>query len=541
MFTSVVQNLKELLSGESVLKENKKLDLIIQEFNKLKNESNESEDINLHLANDLINEIRKKVKEEKEIQKKQSESIKEKKILLIQKLEELINNEQNIGKAFSDLKTIRKSWTELTDKAPLEQKDVDKKFTKKIEDFYYNINIYKAIQEHDLKRNQQLKEIILKKLEKAASTEATKNLIQEIKRLRMEWESIGPVSRDIQDAFWSKYRALLDQLYNNFKDFKTSEKEEQILNRDKKTAIIHYINNIETSEIKNNKDWKLIANTILNKQEEWNSIGFVPKESKDELWKAYRSSCDVFFEAKKKFFDKQKKVFKSNKTLKNSLCKKAEDLLKSESLNDQTNDFIEMQSEWKKIGPVHQRDEQYLWHRFQKTCNIFFQNQKETKKKLVAEKDSLNIEKETIIKQLTKESIESENQLIEHLSLWWKSNRDFTRKSIQLENQFFEVVESKLKDKTHQELESENIKLKIEIYREFNDEGSMLSKESQKIKDKLSTLQKDISQYENNLSFFGNSKGTEILMKDVYLKMDKLNSEISSLKNQLKLIKNSLK
>jgi hypothetical protein len=228
---------------------------------------------------------------------------------LIQKLEELINNEQNIGKAFSDLKTIRKSWTELTDKAPLEQKDVDKKFTKKIEDFYYNINIYKAIQEHDLKRNQQLKEIILKKLEKAASTEATKNLIQEIKRLRMEWESIGPVSRDIQDAFWSKYRALLDQLYNNFKDFKTSEKEEQILNRDKKTAIIHYINNIETSEIKNNKDWKLIANTILNKQEEWNSIGFVPKESKDELWKAYRSSCDVFFEAKKKFFDKQKKSF----------------------------------------------------------------------------------------------------------------------------------------------------------------------------------------------------------------------------------------
>ena len=69
----------------------------------------------------------------------------------------------------------------------------------------------------------------------------------------------------------------------------------------------------------------------------------------------------------------------------------------------------------------------------------------------------------------------------------------------------------------------------------------MLSKESQKIKDKLSSLQKDISQYENNLSFFGNSKGTEILMKDVYLKMDKLNSEISSLKNQLKLITSSLK
>mgnify|MGYP001189664637 CR=1 FL=1 len=64
----------------------------------------------------------------------------------------------------------------------------------------------------------------------------------------------------------------------------------------------------------------------------------------------------------------------------------------------------------------------------------------------------------------------------------------------------------------------------------------MLSKEKLVIKEKIHNLQKDISQYENNLSFFGNSKGSNELMKDVYLKMDNLKSEIIDLKSQLKLI-----
>ena len=82
-----------------------------------------------------------------------------------------------------------------------------------------------------------------------------------------------------------------------------------------------------------------------------------------------------------------------------------------------------MQSQWKKIGPVHQRDEQYLWHKVQNTRNNFFQQKKDSKKQLDAEKDALNIEKEAIINGLKETSIDSEQQLLEHLSLWWKTNR----------------------------------------------------------------------------------------------------------------------
>ena len=538
MLTSIVETLKVIHSSKSILKEAEKLDTIIKKYNQLKNKTNIIEDHNYQVINELMSKIKVKLKVEKQ---NKSNVIKEKKEILVKKLEELIKNEKNIGKAFAELKIIQERWAELSKKTFPEQKDIDKKFTKRIEDFYYNINIYKAIQEHDLKRNQQLKQIILNKLEKLVLKPPSKELISEIKRIREEWESLGPVKKDLQDDFWSKYRNLLDKLYSNFERFKIAQKDEQIINLNNKKSIVDYIRQINTSNLKDSKEWKSTSKKVIKKQEEWNSIGFVPKESKIELWTSYRSACDTFFDAKKVFFDQQKEAFKFNKHLKTGLCKKAEKLLQNDNLNELTKEFVQMQSEWKKIGSVQQRDEQYLWHRFQNACNTFFEKKKEYKKRIDSEKDTINYEKEDIIKSLKNTSIESEKQLLEHLSNWWKTNRIHTVKSEQLEDTFQKILESKLMNKSTLEFEGENLKTKIEIYSKFKDGGKMILKETRKIKDKMTDLKKNISQYENNLSFFDDSKGSEALKKDVYSKIELLKNQVKDLKTQLNLITKHLK
>ena len=133
---------------------------------------------------------------------------------------------------------------------------------------------------------------------------------------------------------------------------------------------------MDISNLKSTKDWKNKGKKIIEKQQEWKSTGFVPKESKDQIWHEYKAACDVFFNAQKGFYESQKKIYKANKKLKTDLCKKAESLLESENVNELTQEFIAIQDEWKKIGPVHQKDEQYLWHRFQKSCNDFFKRKR---------------------------------------------------------------------------------------------------------------------------------------------------------------------
>ena len=541
MFNTIVQELKSLISSESILKESKKLDDLIAKFTQLRNDSGSEEDVTQLLANDLINELKNKISNEKNTLKKKSEAIKNQKEALVEKLEQLVKSEQNIGKAFNELKKIREVWNQLNEKSPLEQKEVDKKFTKQLEDFYYNINIYKAIQDHDLKRNKQLKEVILEKLKKAISTPTSKILMIEIKNLRIEWESVGPVARDYQDLFWEKYRALLDTLYSNFKDFKESEKETQITNLNKKLAIIEQIKDIDIKQINSIKDWKLKGQKIIEKQEDWKNIGYVPNESKDNLWQQYQSVCDIFFSAKKAFFDEQKQVYKSNKKQKSDLCQKAEELLLLDNPQELTKDFINIQSEWKKVGPVHQKDEQYLWFRFQKSCNQFFKSQKESKRQIEAEKDLINTKKETLIQELKKLTKISDESLKKILIDWWTTNSEHTRKSNQLEKEFNSVLESKFDSKSIKVFKSAHFNLKFEVYKDFDDNGAILQREKTSLIELISKLQKDIAQYENNLSFFGNSKGANSLIKDVYLKLDRLKAEIVSLKENLKLINSVLK
>ena len=541
MFVTVIQELKALMSADSLVDEKVKLDNLINTFEKLKGIEHKEEDVNQLLANDLINELKRKLSHEIENRQKEAEQIKTEKQELITQLDELIENEQNIGKAFADLKNIRKKWSLISEKAPFEQKDIDRKFTKKLEDFYYNINIYKAIQEHDLKRNQQLKEIILEKLHTATKAPTSKDLMAEIKSLREEWEGVGPVSKNLQDEFWSKYRGYLDQLYGNFNNFKASEKEEQNDNLKKKQDIISYIRSVDISNLKSTKDWKNKGKKIIEKQQEWKSTGFVPKESKDQIWHEYKAACDVFFNAQKGFYESQKKIYKANKKLKTDLCKKAESLLESENVNELTQEFIAIQDEWKKIGPVHQKDEQYLWHRFQKSCNDFFKQKKASKKQLDSLKDSLNIQKENIIKELREMQSPSEDEILEILVKWWQTNKEYTRKSKHLLSDFHNVLTTKLLGKSLQDFENENHAKKIEVYRSFDDNGDILLREKRDLQDKIALLTKEVNQYENNLSFFDKGNKTDGLMADVYSKMDNLKTQIETLKFQIKEITAELK
>ena len=79
MFTSIVQEFKKLLSSENLTKEIKKFDELIIQFNQLKNESTGEEDVNQLLSNDLINALKKKLSDEKELVKKAAEKVKEQK------------------------------------------------------------------------------------------------------------------------------------------------------------------------------------------------------------------------------------------------------------------------------------------------------------------------------------------------------------------------------------------------------------------------------------------------------------------------------
>ena len=536
MYTSIVQDLKSLLISENILKHIHLIKEIEEKFNLINHEETE-EDINKLLAQDLLSEIGKKIKQQRKVLKIEEENLKTKKEDLIEQLSELINNEENIGRAFSSIKVIREQWNKESKKGAFKLKDLDTKFSKLIEDFYYNINIYKAIHDHDLKRNQQLKTSILEKLESCTKKIASRDLIGEIKELRNEWEGVGPIKKQAQKEYWNNYHNFLEILYNNFNEYKASEKEEQLDNLKEKIKIITLIKAVDISQLKNNKAWKTKTDIILDNQKKWKGIGHVPSENKNEIWNDYKNICDDFFKNKKSFYDEEKEKYKTNKKLKLEICQTAEIYKDYNDLNKANNKFILLQKKWKSIGPVHQKDEQFLWHKFQKSCNTFFERKKNASKLANQERDIVNTEKETLITSLNQ--VGTDLKTINSLYIkWLKTERIHTKKSNDLKKEFNHKLELILKKNktTLEEFISNNFNQKIEIYKTFENKEDIIRTEASNLKSQLDKINKEIKQYENNLGFFGNSKKTSKLILDVQVKITNYKLDVIEIQKKLKLL-----
>ena len=152
----------------------------------------------------------------------ESENIKLKRNL-INRLKEVIEKEENIGIAYSSYKEIHEAWKKVGDIAREKRDEVQHEYSRLLEDFFYNMKIYRELKEHDLKRNLQLKMDVVAQLEVLKNQESIKEVEGSLKALQNEWEEIGPVVNEEWEAlkakYWEQVRAIYDRV-NVFYDIR---------------------------------------------------------------------------------------------------------------------------------------------------------------------------------------------------------------------------------------------------------------------------------------------------------------------------------
>ncbi len=230
---------------------------------------------------------------------------------LIAQLQELLKTEQQIGKALQQKKEIMEAWGKLSDDGSAQNKQLSYQFLKLIEDFNYNINIYKAIQDHDLKRNQQLKEELLKKLEELSTK--SDRIGDTFKELQKQWFDVGPVKKELRDEFWQKFKDFSQIIIDKLAQIKVQSKAKEEENALAKEQIITFLENIISEPITKEKQWRTKTDVVIAKQAEWKEIGHVPKAISNALWNKYRAACDNFFKEKAVFYDALKEGFQQYK------------------------------------------------------------------------------------------------------------------------------------------------------------------------------------------------------------------------------------
>lgn len=477
----------------------------------------------------------------------ETENLRQKKAL-IERLKEVIENEEKIGTAFNSYKEIHETWKKIGDIPRDKRDEIQKEYSRLLEMFFYTIKIYKELKDHDVKRNLQLKQDLIFKLKNLRNSQLSlRDLEATLRTLQDEWEEIGPVPNEeweeVKKAYWDVVRSVYEKINSHYEE----QRNLLAVNIEKKKALIVSLDKILELSQQNNslKDWDVATKNVLVIQEDWKKIGFGTKKENEEVWKIFRSKCDEFFDAKKQFLSGIEEIHKSNADSKRKLIDEVDNLKSSTDWKQTTERIINAQKKWKSIGSSGPKWENKLWATFRAACDDFFAaKEKHFAQQDAALIDNLNAKNELL--EAISSLVLSDNKVEAIQQLKDTSNRFAAighvpkNQADAIYKKFKSLMDEKYATIKLDENEKEKIQFqsKIDTLLSSPDRTRLLAREKSELRKQVEQLTKEIALLENNLGFFSKSKGAEQLRMDVEKKVKFAQDKITTLKKKISMLPN---
>ncbi len=490
----------------------------------------------------LVKTLRsKKHKYYKELEQQKNENLVRKNELL-EKLRSLADGEDTAN-SFASFKELQKEWKAIGPVPNVHARTLWANYSALLDLYYDQRSIYFELKELDRKKNLEYKLELCERAEKLKEESSIKVAVKELNELHNEFKHTGPVPREEKDQVWNRFKAASDALYARRDEHMTVLHEGFKKNLEEKKKLIEELSAFTTYSSDRIKEWNQKTKDILALQKKWESIGQVPRSQMREINRIFWSGFKGFFSNKNNFFKKLDGERENNLELKKELVKKAESLKDSMDWENTTAELKRLQSEWKDVGPVPEKQREKIFREFKAACDTFFEKRREQFGKQDEEQAENLKQKRSICEELEKAAADKSGSADRLYELIGKFNNIgfVPRKAIKAtKNRFDKAVDvfiSSLGDLT--DAERERMKMEVQLSGLRNDphgERKIHHKE-QSIKTQIHQAENDIAILQNNLEFFGRSKNAEKLKSEFTEKLEAAAGHLNDLKKQLKLLK----
>jgi len=463
---------------------------------------------------------------------------------IIAKINDLSQVSDNIGAAIKKLVELQAQWKATGAVSPHKYKENQAEYSKAIEEFNYKLSLSKQLQEHDLKRNYELKTELLEKIKNLKNIENIKEAERLIKVYRNDWEDIGPVPNDKWDELKGSFRAALEEAYSKLKAHYNSVEEEKEANLNSKKELLEKIKAIITkAETANGQMWNNLTNELVALQTEWKGIGRANAKDNDKVWAEFRELCDEFFAKKKVFFNEVHEKMSVIKGQKQELIAKANALKDNTDWQKTGLTLIKLQDAWKKV-PHAGGDENKLFNQFRAACNHFFDAKKAHFEAIDASFENNLAHKEELLKKINEFNL-SENATENHAALkqfsadWNNAGMVPMKDKKRINDAFYNKLDELYDKMNVSNAEKFMMQFKTKLERLSNGESPELAlkKEAEYFKKQIDEINARIKTYDNNLGFFKtSSKGVNPFMKEIEDKINAEKQKIAELNDKRKMV-----
>ena len=220
-------------------------------------------------------------------------------------------------------------------------------------------------------------EELIRQVEALVEAADAGHLAQQLKDAQNAWKDVGPAPREKGQELWQRFKAACDVVYDKVKHHRAHHTAEQKEHLRLKVDLC-----VRAEQLADSEDWGPAAEAFKRLQAEWKTVGPVPRKQADEVWKRFRAACDRFFERRRPHVEKVFGERQANLEAKQAMVDQAEALAQAASdagagaeidWDAGLREIGELRREWRRVGPVPQRDYEPLNQRFLVACDRYGQ------------------------------------------------------------------------------------------------------------------------------------------------------------------------
>ena len=460
------------------------------------------------------------------------------KLSIIEELKELVNSDETLNNTFAKFRELQQRWKETGLVPQQKVKDLWETYNLHVENFYNFIKINKELRDLDLKKNYEQKMQLCEQAEALITEPSIVEAFHKLQKLHDEWRETGPVANEYKEALWERFKAASSRINKQHQEYFDTIKQEQLKNLELKSELCEKTEALVDQPYTSRKEWNKASERLIEIQKIWRTIGFAPKKDNTRIYDRFRSACDRFFEAKRKFYEGVKSEMEHNLQLKQEICEAAEALQNSEDWKHATEELIALQAKWKQVGTVSRRYSDQVWKRFRAACDSFFERKAQHFSSIENEHEANLQKKLALIEEMHAADIKAGGyDLIKSFQRRWseigyvpiKQKDAVQKKYKEAVDAMFGVLRGSERDRS-----MNRFKERLQGMKSQSDKR--MRSERERLYNKVRQMEQDIALLENNIGFFSKSKNADAMISEIRDKIAKAKQELQLTIEKIHLI-----
>lgn len=281
---------------------------------------------------------------------------------LIEKAKKL-QETSNWGMIQKEVSNLQKRWKRVPYFESALEDELAEEFESIIDGLY-------AKRKEGYASNKSLKEELIEKAKKLASTKDFAKGTKEVNDLLNEWKKSGTVGNSEEDdTLWNAFNDARQIFFDNKRKYY-----EELQAKFENARVVKEGLIVKAKELAESKDWNKTNEAFQELLNEWKAAGNSGKEHEDTLWNEFNEARQTFFANRNKHYEELHATQNEHYESKQELVAKAKEIVESNDFSKATTQkMVALSTEWKKIGSAG-KNEDAIWKEFRTVNDEYFAN-----------------------------------------------------------------------------------------------------------------------------------------------------------------------